>query len=214
MESADILALWKSYSLQLDTSLALNRKNAADITRLKVQSLLAVMKPVKIFTLIAGILWVAFLDMLIISLFQAASPFFLVSAIIQVLLTKLAIGVYVYQLVLIHQADLSEPVFETQRKLAALRTSTLWVTRLLFLQLPVWTTFYLNTTMLTRGPLLLVIIQVLVTLLFTAAAVWLFVNIRYENRNKRWFRLLFAGKEWAPVIKSMELLSQIEEERD
>ncbi|NSL87679.1 hypothetical protein ECE50_012600 [Chitinophaga sp. Mgbs1] len=214
MESADILALWKSYSLQLDTSLALNRKNAADITRLKVQSLLAVMKPVKIFTLIAGILWVAFLDMLIISLFQAASPFFLVSAIIQVLLTKLAIGVYVYQLVLIHQADLSEPVFETQRKLAALRTSTLWVTRLLFLQLPVWTTFYLNTTMLTRGPLLLLIIQVLVTLLFTAAAVWLFVNIRYENRNKHWFRLLFAGKEWAPVIKSMELLSQIGEERD
>ena len=52
--------------------------------------------------------------------------------------------------------------------------------------------------------------QILVTLIFTVGAVWLFRNIRYTNRHKRWFQLLFKGSEWTPVLKSMDLLSQIE----
>ncbi len=43
------------------------------------------------------------------------------------------------------------------------------------------------------------------------AAVWLFLNIKYDNRDKKWFRWLFKGKEWDPIIKAMELISQIEE---
>ena len=40
MEEQDIMQLWKSYSVKLDESLQLNRKNAEDITRMKVQSFL------------------------------------------------------------------------------------------------------------------------------------------------------------------------------
>ena len=127
------------------------------------------------------------------------------------MLTTLAIGVYLYQLILIHQADISEPILATQDKLARLKSSTLWVARLLFLQLPVWTTFYWNKSMLENGNMVLYIIQIIVTLLFTFLAVWLFRNIRYENRNKKWFKLIFSGNEWSPVIRSMELLSQVDE---
>jgi len=45
-------------------------------------------------------------------------------------------------------------------------------------------------------------------------AIWLFFNIKYENRNKKWFQLIFSGKEWTPLMKSMELLEQVEEYKD
>ena len=210
MEERDILALWKSYDQKLEANLLLNRKNTADITGMKVQSLLASMKPIKIFTLVVGVLWVLFVDTLIINLFAIANPFFLISAGIQVLLTKFAIGIYLYQLILIHQVDVSEPIVATQSRLTRLQSSTLWVARLLFLQLPVWTTFYWNKSMLENGNTFLYIIQIAVTLAFAFLAVWLFLNIRYENRDKKWFRLIFDGVEWTPVIRSMELYREIE----
>jgi hypothetical protein len=135
----------------------------------------------------------------------------LVSAGIQVVLTKLAIGVYLYQLYLIRQVDLSEPVLFSQERLSRLKSSTLWVTRILFLQLPVWTTFSFHTGMLNNGNILLLTIQGLIALFSVYAAVWLFLNIKYENREKKWFRWLFSGKEWDPILKAMELIKQIDE---
>lgn len=213
MKDTDILKLWKSYDKRLDEILTLNRKNAEDITKIKVRSFLAAMKPLKTFTILIGIIWVGFVDILIIKLFSVANPFFLISAGIQVLLTKLAIGIYLYQLILIHQVDISGPILATMEKIARLKSTTLWIPRLLFLQLPAWTTFYWNESMLENCNIFLYILQAAVTILFTFLAVWLFRNIKYENRDKRWFGLIFNGKEWRPVIKSMELLSQINEYR-
>ena len=211
MENTDIINLWKSYDKKLEENLVLNKKNAAEITKLKIQSLLQSMKPFKIFTIFIGILWIGFIDTLIISSFRIGSPYFLISAIIQVVLTKLAIGIYLYQLILIQKVDISKPILNTQEKLSRLKSSTLWVTRLLFLQLPVWTTFYLNESMLTNQNMWLYILQFLLTASFSYIAIWLFFNIKYENRDKKWFRLIFEGKEWTPIIKSIELYQEIEE---
>ena len=211
MQDADLINLWKSYSQQIDESLALNRKNAEELTTIKVQSLLASMKPLKFFTLVVGIGWVVFVDSLLIAFFWSAGPFFIVSALIQVLLTKLAIGIYLYQLVLIQRVDVSQPIVKTQHTLARLTASTLWATRLLLLQLPVWTTFYLTSSLIKNGTPVFYLVQLAITLTFTVVALWLSRNITYANRDKPWFRLLFEGKEWSPVMKSMDLLNQSEE---
>ena len=211
MEDIEIINLWKSYYKKLEENLLFNRKNAEDITRIKVQSFLASMKPMKIFIILVSIVWIGFVDILIINIFDVASPFLLVSAAIHVLLTKLAIGIYLYQLILIYQVDINEPILATQEKLVRLRSSTLWVSRLLFLQLPVWTTFWWNEVMFQEWNVFQWLITGSVTLAFVFAAIWLFFNIKFENRDKKWFRLLFNGIEWNPVIKSMELLSQINE---
>jgi hypothetical protein len=210
MEDKQLKQLWQSYADQLEASLALSRKNAEEITQMKIHNFLGSMKPIKIFTLFIGLLWVIFVDSLIITLFHHASVFFLISASIQVILTKLAIGIYLYQLVLIYQVDIGAPILATQEKLASLRSSTLWSARVLFLQLPVWTTFYLNASMLENGSPVWYMLQVVITLSFTWAAIWLFRNIRFENRDKKWFRLIFQGKEWDPVIRSIDLLEEIE----
>lgn len=211
MEDIEIIKLWKSYDQRLQESLVLNRQHTEEITRLKAQSFLSSMRPIKVFTVLAGILWVALVDMVLVNNFRTLSSFFLVSMGIQVLLTKLAIGIYLYQLILLHQTDVSEPILATQERIARLQSSTIWVTRLLFLQLPVWTTFFLTWNTLVYAPIGLLILQVAITALFTWAAIWLFINIRYENRHKRWFRLLFRGREWDPMLKAMEVLGQISE---
>ena len=214
METKDILQIWKSYDEKLDQALSVNRGYALDVLKLKSQSVLASMKPSKIFTVLVGCLWVGIggfiLGNLLLYAGTQVSLFFLLSALFQLGLTAVAIGIYLYQLILIHHIDVSVPVLKAQKRLAALRSSTLWVTRILFLQLPAWTTFYLSSTTLLSGNLPYILINGGVTLLFTVVAVWLFFNIRYENRDKRWFRFIFEGKEWTPILEAMQFYKEIE----
>lgn len=215
MNEEELKLLWQSTNEKLESSLRVNKNNTDNITRMKAQNILASMKPTKLFTLIVGIIWVivlgSILGNLIVNHSGDVSIFFLFSATIQVLLTAITIGIYIYQIDLINKIDFSEPVLTIQEKISKLKISTLNVTRLLFLQLPVWTTFYWNEKMFLSENWLLWIIQGIVTISFTYVALWLFFNIKYENRNKEWFKLIFRGKEWEPVLQSMELLNQIEQ---
>lgn len=211
MENLDIINLWKDYDKKLNENILLNRKNTEEITKIKAQTLLSSMKPLKFFTILAGIIWVGFIDLLIINLFHIASPFFLVSAAILSLLNKLAIGIYLYQIILIHQVDVNEPILATQKRLTSLKSSSLWIPRILFLQLPLWTTFYLSVSMFKGENIAYLIVNAFVTILFTYISIWFFSNIKYENRDKRWFKIIFNGKEWYPIIKSIELYKEIEE---
>jgi hypothetical protein len=213
MEDSKLINLWNSYDEKFNDSYLLIQKNLQDISQMKTKSFLSSMKPVKLFTVLAGIIWVGIVGTVVSNLFVFAyskvSLFFLYSAAVQVLLTAIAIIAYLYQLILIYQVDITEPVVKTQETLVRLKTSTLWVTRILFLQLPVWTTFYLSQHMFIESNIPFLIVQVIITTSFTYFALWLFFNIRYENRDKKWFKLIFNGREWTPLLKSMELLEQI-----
>jgi glucan phosphoethanolaminetransferase (alkaline phosphatase superfamily) len=209
MENTELINLWKTYDKKLEENIIVNQKNVEEITKLKVNSLLTSMKPTKLFAIVFGILWVLLLDSLVFTIYPFASIYFLVSALIHIVLSKLAIGIYIYHLILLDKADISKTVIETQENLAKLKSSTLLITRLLFLQLPVWTTFYWNKTMLENGNILAWSVQLLVTIAFTIIALWLFFNIKDENKDKKWFKLIFSGKEWVPMFKSMELLNDI-----
>lgn len=211
MDEKEIRNIWQSYNVRLERNLHNTNENAGEIAKIKVHNFLHSMKPFKAITIIIGILWVVFVDSLIINLWTTANPFFLISAGIQVILTKMAIGIYLYQLYLIHNVDLSEPVINSQERLSRLQSSTLLVPRILFLQLPVWTTFSWHTGMLHNGNVILLTIQGIISILSVYAAIWLFMNIKYENQDKKWFRWLFNGKEWDPIEKSIELMKQIDE---
>ena len=218
MNENELKLLWQSTNEKLEESLIINKNNTDDIIRLKVQNFLSSMKPIKIFTLSIGILWVIVLGIVLVNFFVNAyhnvSLFFIYSATIQVLLTAIAVGIYINQLDLIYNIDFSKPVIVIQQKLSKLKLSTLTVTRILFLQLPVWTTFYWNEAMFEKGNLSLWVIQVIITLLFTYFSLWLFFNIKYENRNKRWFQFIFRGREWQPILQSMELINRIQNYQD
>ena len=214
MEQSEIINLWKAYDRKLEASLMLNKSNAIEITRLKTKSLLSSMTPLKLFTIVVGMLWVfvgaTLISNLFVHAYASVSPFFLYSAAFQLLLTAIGIGIYLYQLVLIHQMDITDTLINTQKRLTQLKSSTLWVARILFLQLPAWTTFYWSMDLIKSGHLPYIFLNSVVTLLAIAVSLWLFINIRYENREKKWFKLIFEGKEWTPVIKAIELHKEIE----
>lgn len=218
MDELEIRKLWQSTNDKLEKNFVIDKKNTEEIVHMKVYSLLGSMKPIKFFALLVGVLWVSIggiaLSSIFLNSFNEANKFFLFSVSIQVGLTAMALFVYLYQLITIYQVDITDPILRTQEKLSNLKMSTLWVTRLLFLQLPVWTTFWWNETMLTDWSALQWIVTLLFTFSFTLIAIWLFFNIKYENRNKKWFRLIFSGKEWTPLMKSMELLEQVEEYKE
>ena len=215
MKESELKQYWARANEKLEMSLLINKINTEELKQLKVYHFISEMKAIKLFTLICGTLWtgfgIAILSRIFIYQYIYANKFFLFSATFQVALTAIAIIVYFYQIITIYTVDITEPVIKTQEKLSSLRSSTIWVARILFLQLPVWTTFYWNESMLENGSLLLWIIQTLVTLFFTFAALWLFFNIKIENRDKKWFRLIFEGKEWTPLMRAMELSQQIKE---
>ena len=214
MDQSEIINLWKAYDRKLEASLMLNKSNAIEITRLKTKSLLSSMTPLKLFTIVVGMLWVfvgaTLISNLFVHAYASVSPFFLYSAAFQLLLTAIGIGIYLYQLVLIHQMDITDTLIKTQKRLTQLKSSTLWVARILFLQLPAWTTFYWSMDLIKSGHLPYIFLNSVVTLLAIAVSLWLFINIRYENREKKWFKLIFEGKEWTPVIKAIELHKEIE----
>lgn len=215
MNELELKKLWQTTNEKVAENFVLNKQNRDEITRVKVHSMLGSMKPIKIFTLLTGILWVGtgfiVLSSIYINAFTEVNKFFLFSATVQVLLTAIALILYIYQLAKIYQVEIDSPILQTQKKLAQLQSTTLWSVRILFLQLPVWTTFWWNESMLTEWSIIQWVIPLFFTVSFTILALWLFFNIKYENRNKKWFQLIFSGKEWTPLMKSLELLEQVQD---
>jgi hypothetical protein len=215
MNELELKNLWQATNEKLEKSLAFNKINLDEISQHKIYHFISSMKPLKLFTLLTGIIWVGFGTIILshtyLNTFYETNKFLLISASVQVALTAIALFIYLYQIITIYQVDISDPILKTQKKLAGLKISTLWVTRILFLQLPVWTTFWWNEVMFREWNVFQWLITGSVTLAFVFAAIWLFFNIKFENRNKKWFKLIFNGKEWKPLIMSMELLDQVDE---
>ncbi len=212
MNELELKNLWQTSNVNLEKNIYMNIQ---EISQLKVQTFLNSMKPIKIFTLIIGILWVGIgaivLSNLYLTAFSVVNKFFLFSATIQILLTAIALFIYIYQLIEIYQIEIYDPIIQTQEKLAQLRLSTLWSARILFLQLPVWSTFWWNESMFQSWNIFQWSFTLLITISLTFVALWLFVNIKLENRNAKWFKLIFNGKDWTPLMKSMELLEQVKD---
>lgn len=215
MNELELKKLWQTTNDRLDENLILSKRNSEDIVGMKVYGIIGSMKPIKFFALLIGVFWVGVggtaLSSIYLNSFSEANKIFLFSASFQVGLTAIALLVYLYQLITIYHVDITDPVIRTQEKLLNLKMSTLWVARILLLQLPVWTTFWWNETMLNEWGVLQWTISLFFTISFTAIAIWLFFNIKYENRNKKWFQLIFSGKEWTPLMTSMKLLEQVED---
>ncbi len=68
--------------------------------------------------------------------------------------------------------------------------------------------------MLTDWGILQWVVTLFFTISFTFIAIWLFFNIKFENRSKKWVQLIFREKEWTTLIKSMELLEQVSTYKD
>lgn len=215
MNDTDLKYLWQTGNNQIAINQKSDKSSLDKLTKRNISHFLSSMKPIKIFTLLAGLLWVLGIGYVLIKLtiiaYDQVSPYFLYSAFFQVMLTAMAVILYIIQLSTLYSIDFNKPVVILQKTLINLKASTLNVTKILILQLPFWTTFYWNESMFKNGTLPLFILQGAVTISFTCLAIWLFFNLKYENADKWWFKLLLQGKEWEPLITSIGILNDMEE---
>lgn len=136
MNELELKTLWQTSNEKIENNLFISQVNTIEISRLKIVNLLNSMKPVKLVTLIIGIFWVGIgafiLSNIYVNAYSEANKYFLFSATIQVLLTAMALFIYIYQLIEINQIEIYEPVLKVQEKLAHLRMATLWSTKYYF----------------------------------------------------------------------------------
>ena len=214
MNDTDLKYLWQIGNEQIAISQKSDKSSLDNLTKRNVSHFLSSMKPIKIFTLLVGLLWVLGIGYVLLKLtinaYDQVSLYFLYSAYFQVMLTAMAVIIYIIQLSTLYSIDFNKPIVILQKTLIKLKASTLNVTKILILQLPFWTTFYWNESMFKNGTLPLFILQGAVTISFTYLSLWLFFHLKFENADKWWFKLLLQGKEWEPLITSINILNEME----
>ena len=177
----------------------------------KAKSKLTSVAIIKVLGILLGLLWVWLLGSLGFAAYIVGNVFFAVSAGIVMLISIIAIIVYIKHLVLIAQIKESDSITYNQRKLAELQTSTLKITRILFLQMPFYSTWFITPTLLANAGTAWLVIQVVITASLTFLSIWLYRNISFKNANKKWFRILFGNSEWTGVTKAIAFMKEIDD---
>lgn len=217
MEDIQLQQMWAEYDRKLEEakllnlqSWALNLKSLEAIQLQKAKSKLNRLANFKVWVIVLGIVWVLFLCLLVFSKITWQGIFFNISFGCIALINIIAVIVYIKQVVLIRQIDNSESVVETQQKLAELQASTIRIGSIMWLQLPFWSTFFLTPAMLQNAGAFWLSFTIIITGMLTFVAIWLYRNIHYRNRHKKWFKWLFNTFEWTSVIKSITFLDEVE----
>ena len=217
MEDVTLQNLWKQYDQQLQESRllnlqawALNKQSFAMLQTQKAKSKLNRLATFKKWVIALGIGLVVLFCWLIFNTITWQGIFFNISLGMIALFTLVAVIAYIRQVLLIQRIDESNSIVDTQQNLALLQSSTLRITGILWLQMPFYCTMSLTPSMFVYGGLKAWVISIVVTGLFTFAAIWLYKNIHYKNRHKKWFKLLFNNLEWTYVTKAIEYLDEIE----
>ena len=218
MDDMELQNIWKAYDQKLEEAKLLNMQSWAlhiktfeVLQSQKAKSKLNSLSRFKIWTILGGIAWIAFLFFLIFYSLSFQKIFFLVSASMIALFSLIAVIVYIQHVIWIRQIDNSDSIVEVQEKISKLQVSTLQIVRILFLQTPFYTTFFFTPKWAMSGDIWFWLISVPITILFTLLSIWLYRNINAKNAHKKWFRILFNSPEWTSVIKAMLFLKELEE---
>jgi hypothetical protein len=210
MNEVQLMQIWKSYDEKLEKALSLNVASIAEIQKLKASSALRRLKGIKWTGILFGMVWVLFVGFLLWHSLTVDKIFFVVSAAINLIVSTIAIAIYIRHLVLINEFDNSATIVEAQQKLVMLNTSNLQVLRLLLVQLPVFSTFFITFDWIQQSPLSFWLIQAPIVLLQAALGIWLYRNLHYKNHDKKWFKWLLGSGEFAAIKKAMNFLNEIE----
>jgi hypothetical protein len=218
MEDIELKNIWHSYDKKIEEarllnlqSWALNLRCFESIQTRKAQSKLSSLAWFKLAAVVLGILWVLFLGVLLLAT-HFANLYFSVSIAMIMLFSIFAVAVYIKHIVLIKQVDHSESITHTQQKLAALELSTIQSTRIVWLQLPFYSTWFWSNHWIAAIGVQFWLIVLPVTLLFCIAAIFLYKNISVNNMHKKWVKtFMMMGPEYKSIIKAGEFITAIEE---
>jgi hypothetical protein len=209
MDAEDIIKTWQANDDSLNKLWTLNLRCIEMVQTQKARAKLNNLAIFKIIVIILGLLYVLFLGALVYFT-HLQNMYFTVSIGVIILVTVIAMVVYVNQIIIIRKINYSESVLDTQEKLAVLQSSTINIGRVLWLQTPFWSTFFWSSKWIIYSDVKFWLIPFPITLLLTFAAIWLYRNISLKNVNKKWFKILFGSMEWTSLTKASAFLGEID----
>ncbi|MFT3946702.1 MAG: hypothetical protein QM763_06980 [Agriterribacter sp.] len=211
MEHTDILALWKSQNAKLDEAISINKKLLKENLANKAKSALGGLKAIRWAGIIFGLLWCAAIAFVLIVSWTYSNWFFKSAFIIHIVVSLIAVGLYMYHLVLLNNFDNSQTVVSAQRALVELKFSNLKTLGILWLQLPVFSIWFMTNDWMHNSPGTFWLIQVPIVLIQLFIGIWLYRNLNYRNHQKKWFKWFVSKGEFGKINKANSFLLEIEE---
>jgi magnesium-transporting ATPase (P-type) len=175
----------------------------------KVKSKLKTLILPKIIGIFLGLGWVLFLGFILYYTFSQIIIAISLSMII--IFTIIAMVIYTQDIITITQINYGASIIETQERIVLLQASIVNSVRVLWLQLPFYTTCYITNKLAATGGIQFWIIQIPITLLFAWLAIFLFKNISLKETNRKWVKGFLRGYGLSRVSKAMEFIKEIEE---
>ncbi len=215
MEETNFVLLWKEHYEKIDKSLALNKRILIETINQKAKSALQSLSRFKTRGIITVVIYLIILGSILsyaIAHYSSAANYFIVSMTCIFIINIIALSDYIKHLVWANNIDFDGSITDIQQKLVKLQLSIFRHSRVMVLQLPFWTTFYLSDAWFPDavgwGYL---VFQSTLTFTFTFASYWLYKNQIIENADKKWLKTLIAGSGGKNIRKALDYYKEIEE---
>ncbi|MDB4293340.1 hypothetical protein N9954_08030 [Maribacter sp.] len=211
MDSIELQNIWKSYDQKMEHMLAINKEVAIHLTRQKFNTQMSRFYLPKWIAVLIGLPYTLLL-IAVTTIACLAKAYFVALGFGAIALIMIALLLtYFHQLYLIRQVKNNENILSTQQQLSKLRISSFRSLNLAVFQLPFWSICWVSVAAVEESPFLYGGINLLLFLLLTAAAYWLYQKLSYKNKDSKIRDFFLSGSEWEPIVKSAEILEQIKE---
>jgi hypothetical protein len=214
MENIELINIWKTQNAKIEQTLAINKLLLKETIARKAESSLQGLVKLKTAGIVAFVFYLLILGYALfyaISNYSSASNYFIVSVSAIALINIKGFADYIKHFAWTKHINYDGSVMEIQKQLSRLQLSIIDHAKIMCLQFPFFTTFYLSNNWFPQDVgFTYIIFQIILTVSFIYFSYWLFKNHKPENLNKKWFRNLIAGSGGKSVEKAIEFYREME----
>ena len=215
MENIELIGIWKEQNAKIEKVIAINQVLLKDTINNKAKTTLQSLIRLKTAGIIAFVFYLLVLAYLLVyafSNYSSAWNYFIVSFSVIALVNVKGFVDYIKHLVWTNSINYNGSIMEIQQQLSRLQLSIINHSKIMILQIPFWTTFYLSNLWFPQEVGLgYILFQILFTGLFVFITYWLYKQHKPESLNKKWFRNMIAGSGGKSVEKALEFYKEMEE---
>ncbi len=215
MENTELIGIWKEQNAKIEKTLAINKLLLKETINNKARHSLRSLIKLKTAGIIAFVFYLLLLGYVLayaFSNYSSALNYFIISVSAIALVNVKGFSDYIKHLVWTNKINYDGSVIEIQQQLSRLQLSIINHAKIMTLQFPFFTTFYLSNSWFPQDVGFgYIIFQVLVTGSFVYFSYWLYKNTKPENLDKKWFRNMIAGSGGKSVLEAMAFYREMEE---
>lgn len=215
MENIELISIWKEQNAKIEKIVAVNQLLLKEMMNNKAKNSLKSLIQLKTAGIIAFVFYLLFLGYLLVyafSNYSSALNYFIISVTAITLVNIKGFADYIKHLVWANNINYNGSVIEIQQQLSRLQLSIINHAKIMCLQFPFFTTFYLSDSWFPQEVGLgYIILQVLITGAFVYFTYWLYKKHTPENLDKKWFRKMIAGSGGKPVMEALSFYKEMEE---